>query len=218
MSGSGAPPATDLRRTLDEYRGRRGVVRLLEVPPRTYLAVDGAGDPDTVPAYPAALAVLYPLAYALRAAARRETGRVHVVPPLEGLWWADDLRAFTSRRDKTVWRWTLLLLVPPWAPVELVATARDDLARRRPALPLDHVRLEALDEGLCAQTLHVGPYDDEGPVLADLHGAFLPEHGLVPTGRHHEVYLADPRRTAPERLRTLLRQPVRRADAAPAGG
>ncbi|WP_129336705.1 GyrI-like domain-containing protein [Cellulomonas endophytica] len=206
---------TDLRRTLDRYAARRGEPRVLEVPPARYLAVDGRGDPDTVPAYAEAVALLYPVAYALRAVSREALGADYVVPPLEGLWWADDPVSFTDRRDKGAWSWTLLVLVPDGLGDEHVAAARAAVAARSPVLPLDRLHVLGLDEGLCVQTLHVGPYDDEGPVLADLHGRFLPEHGLVPTGRHHEVYLGDPRRTAPERLRTILRQPVRRtADAA----
>ncbi|RJK95342.1 GyrI-like domain-containing protein [Vallicoccus soli] len=206
----------DLRRSLDHYRARRGAVRLLEVPPQRYLAVDGRGapDPDGGGEYARALGVLYPLAYALKAVGR-DLGRDHVVPPLEGLWWAQDMAAFTTRRDKGSWEWTLLLLVPDWLGPEHVDAARGRVAARRPALPLDLVRVELLEEGLCAQTLHVGPYDDEGPVLADLHGRWIPEHGLEMTGKHHEVYLGDPRRAAPERLRTVLRQPVRRRGPQP---
>ena len=205
---TGAAGRVDLRRTLDHYAARHGEWRALQVPPLRYLAVDGEGDPDVTPAYAEALGALYPFAYALRAVGRAETGRDHVVPPLEGLWWADDLAAFTTRRDRSAWRWTLLILVPDWLSADHVERAREAAAVRRPTAPLDRVRLEALDEGSCVQTLHLGPYDAEGPVLADLHDRVLPERGLVETGHHHEIYLGDPRRSAPERLRTILRQPV----------
>ncbi|WP_019135141.1 GyrI-like domain-containing protein [Cellulomonas massiliensis] len=199
----------DLRKEIASYSARRGVLELVTVPPLQYLAVDGHGDPNTAPGYQDALASLYPLAYALKFLSRRELGRDYTVPPLEGLWWADDMAVFTGARDKGRWAWTLLVLVPDWLAAEHVEAARSTVARKGGAPLLDAVRLEALDEGLCAQTLHVGPYDDEGPVLAELHERFVPEHGLRMTGRHHEVYLSDARRTAPERLRTLLRQPVR---------
>src|SRR5690606_19899469 len=120
-----------------------------------------------------------------------------VVPPLEALWSAADLAAFTTRRDKSRWDWTLLLMVPEWVPAELFASV---------ATP--GIRLETLDEGLCVQTLHVGPFDDEAETLARMHDEFIPASGLRMTGRHHEIYLSDPRRTAPATLRTLLRQPV----------
>lgn len=214
---SAAAAATDLKRTLDSYAARRGEIRLIEVPTLRYLAADGHGDPNTSPDYAAALEAVYPLAYTLKFASKRELGRDYVVPPLEGLWWADDPAAFTTRRDKNAWSWTLLLLVPDWLGAEHVDAARASVAAKKPEVDLGRVRLEVLDEGLCAQTLHVGSFDDEGPVLADLHDRFVPENGLVMTGRHHEIYLSDPRRTAPEKLRTILRQPVRRrGDESPA--
>jgi hypothetical protein len=199
----------DLTKTLDHYRARQGELRLLEVPPLRYLMVDGHGDPATSPEYAHALAALYPLAYALKLTAKQRD-RDYVVPPLEGLWWADDMTAFTTARDTSAWDWTLLLLTPSWITPDDVAAARDAVAAKKPAAGVERVRDDVLDEGLCVQTLHVGAFDDEGPVLADLHERFVPEHGLSLTGRHHEVYLSDPRRTAPERLRTILRQPVRR--------
>jgi hypothetical protein len=202
---------TDFRKLLDSYRARRHQIRLVEVPPLQYLMVDGHGDPNSSPEYAEALAVLYPLAYALKFASRNDLGRDYVVPPLEGLWWAQDMDAFTRARDKSAWDWTMMLMTPQWLDVEHLTAVRARVAVKKPALPLERVRLEPLEEGLCAQTLHVGSFDDEGPVLADLHERFLPEHGLVMTGKHHEVYLSDPRRTAPEKLRTILRQPVGRA-------
>ncbi len=189
----------------DAYRARRGEFRLLDVPDRCYLAVDGHGDPNT-DVFATAVQALYPVAYALKFASK-DAGRDYVVPPLEGLWWAQDMDTFTRRRDKAVWEWTLLLLVPDWLGPEQVAAA---VERTRPRAPvrLDDVRLARLAEGRCMQTLHVGPFDDEGPVLQRLHREVLPGAGLVPTGRHHEVYLTDPRRTAPGEQRTILRQPV----------
>jgi hypothetical protein len=187
---------TDLRKTLDSYRAKVGELRLLDLPPRRYLMVDGRGDPNTAPAYADALAALYPVAYRVKFAAKA-AGHDYVVPPLEALWWADDPAAFTSRRDKTQWQWTVMLLVPDWVDDATVATEL-----------VDPVRVETLAEGRCVQTLHVGSYDDEGPVLAELHERFIPGAGLAMTGRHHEIYLNDARRTAPERLRTILRQPV----------
>ena len=161
-------------------------------------------------AYEDALRTLYPVAYALKAVGRRELGRDHTVPPLEGLWWADDMAAFTDRRDKGAWNWTMLSLVPDWLTDVHVGAARADVAAKGRAPLLDALRVGTLDEGLSVQVLHVGPYDDEGPLLATLHDEWLPAHGLRPTGRHHEIYLNDPRRTAPDRLRTILRQPVER--------
>lgn len=201
----------DVKRELDSYAARRGEFRTLTVPRLRYLMVDGRGDPNTAPAYEDALAALYPLAYTLKFASKRLLGRDYVVPPLEGLWWAEDMAAFTHARDKSRWEWSMMLLVPDWVGQEMVADAVVALrAKPDPPARLEDVRCEVLDEGLCVQTLHVGPYDDEGPVLSRLHRDVLPAAGLVPTGKHHEIYLTDPRRSAPERLRTILRQPVRR--------
>jgi hypothetical protein len=202
---------TDFTKSLDAYRARRSEIRLVEVPPLQYLMVDGHGDPDTAPDYSAALGVLYPFASALKFASKRHVGRDYVVPPLEGLWSAQDMATFTTARDKAAWDWTMMLMNPPWLTAEHLAVARHAVAARTPSLPVERVRVEVLEEGLCVQTLHVGSFEDEGPVLADLHGRSIPEHDLVMTGRHHEIYLSDPRRTAPERLRTILRQPVRRS-------
>jgi hypothetical protein len=200
---------TDLRREIASYSARAGRLDVVQVPPLLHLAVDGRGDPNSSPAYADAVAALYPLAYGIKAQGKK-SDRDHVVMPLEALWWSADMAAFTSARDKARWEWTLLIMVPDWVTEEHLRAARTAAGRRNPAAALDRVRLERLDEGLCVQTLHVGPYDAEGPVLEELHDRFIPGHGLRMTGRHHEIYLSDPRRTAPPRLRTILRQPVER--------
>lgn len=201
----------DVKKTFDSYRARSGEFRILEVPELSYLMIDGHGDPNTSEAYADALAALYPVAYALKFASKRELGRDYVVPPLEGLWWADDMAAFTSARDKSRWSWTMMLLVPDWIEADLVGDALAAVAAKGAPLRLGDLRFESLTEGLSVQTLHVGTYDDEGPVLDHLHAEVIPAAGMEPTGKHHEIYLSDPRRTAPERLRTILRQPVRRS-------
>ncbi|PSL36498.1 hypothetical protein CLV49_0089 [Labedella gwakjiensis] len=200
--------AIDRKRTLDAYRARSGEFRLLDVPPMTYLRVEGAGDPNTSESYAAALAALYPVAYALKFGVRSATGEDHVVMPLEALWWADDMASFTTARDKARWNWAAMILVPDTVSPTMFAEAVASVARKKAPARIGDVRLACLDEGQCVQTLHVGSYDDEAPTLAALHDRFLPEHGLRPTGRHHEIYLSDPRRVEPARLRTILRQPV----------
>jgi hypothetical protein len=198
----------DVKKALDGYAAKPGVFRVLELPELQYLMVDGHGDPNTSPDYAAALAALYPVAYQLKFGSKHELGRDYVVPPLEGLWWADDLAAFTTARDKSQWHWTMMLLVPDWLDDAAVRAAIERAGRGNAPARLGDVRLDRLAEGRCVQTLHVGAFDDEAPVLARLHHEFVPEHGLRLTGRHHEIYLSDPRRTAPEKLRTILRQPV----------
>ena len=202
----------DFKKTLDSYQAKRGVFRLVEVPPLHYLMIDGHGDPNTSPAFAEAIETLYPIAYKLKFASKQGLGRDYVVPPLEGLWWADDMDAF-SNRDKSQWDWTLLLLVPDWIDQAMVDAAVEQVAAKDPPVRLGDVRFDLLDEGLCVQTLHVGSFDDEGPVLQRLHEEFIPNQGLTPTGHHHEVYFSDFRRTAPDKLRTLLRQPVAQASS-----
>ena len=190
----------------DLYSGKRDEIVLLDVPPQTYFAIDGAGNPNIVPAYAEAVQALYASVYTLKFASKAG-GQDFVVPPLEGLWWAEDWSAFTGRR-KDEWSWTMLIAIPPL--VTGGAEAAIAAAREKKGLAaLDRVRVQTIEEGRCAQVLHIGSYDDEAPLLARLHGEFLPQHHLAERGKHHEVYLSDPRRTAPEKLKTILRQPVR---------
>jgi len=188
------------------YAPPQGRFDVVDVPPMRYLAVDGHGDPNTTPAYPKAVRALYAVAYTLRSA-QKAAGRPFVVSPLEGLWRATDPAAFV-RREKSAWNWTMLIALPEWVSDAEVTAARR-AARTRTDVDVAGVDVLALDEGRCVQTLHVGSYDDEGPVLDRLHREFMPEHGLTFHGDHHEIYLGDPRRTPAERLRTVLRQPVR---------
>lgn len=184
------PTKVDVK-TTDAYRATPGAFRILDLPPRRYLALDGHGDPNEPP-YREAIERLYSVAYPLKFASKK-AGRDYVVPPLEALWSAPEMAAFTDRRDKSQWDWTLLNHVPDFVDV---------------AESVEGVRLETLDEGLCVQTLHVGPFDAEGPVLARMHDEFIPGEGLRMTGRHHEIYFSDARRVAPDKFRTILRQPV----------
>lgn len=200
----------DLRRSLDCYAARPGEFRTIEVPPLQYLMIDGHGDPNTSAEYAAAVATLYPVAYALKFTSREQLDRDYVVMPLEALWWADDMAAFTRRRDKDRWSWTVMVMTPDWILPGLFEEVRDRVAAKKDLAAIDRLRLETLHEGPAVQTLHVGPYDDEGPVLTRLHEEEIAASGRRMTGHHHEIYLNDPRRVAPQRLRTILRQPVTR--------
>ncbi|MGN7858967.1 GyrI-like domain-containing protein [Microbacterium sp. 22303] len=198
----------DLTKRLDGYRARVGEFRLIDLPPNRYLAIDGHGDPNTAPAYAEALEALYPVAYALKFASKRELDQDYVVPPLEGLWWADEMDAFTTARDKSRWDWTMLILIPEWIEDALVEAVIADVRTKKAPVRLDDLRILPLSEGLCLQTLHIGSFDDEAPLLARMHDEVIPEQGLRLAGLHHEVYLSDARRVAPEKRRTILRQPV----------
>ncbi|WP_406249700.1 GyrI-like domain-containing protein [Microbacterium sp. M] len=200
----------DFKKSLDAYRARKGVFRVLEVPPLQYLMIDGQGDPNTAPEFTTAVEALYPLAYTLKFASKRELDRDFVVMPLEGLWWADDHASFTTGRDKSQWSWTLMLMQPDWIDDAMFADAVATASAKNKASRIDDVRLRTLTEGLSVQTLHVGAYDDEAPVLAQLHDEFIPRNALSMTGLHHEIYFSDPRKGDPSKRRTILRQPVTR--------
>jgi len=182
---------------------------VVDVPEFRYLAVDGGGDPNTSSAYADAVAALYRTAYTLKFASKA-LGRDFVVGPLEGLWRADDPAVFLQRR-KDSWEWTMMIVQPDWITEDMVWDAVGKAAKKRPNAALGLVRLRALTEGACVQILHLGSYDDETPTLERLHREFMPGNGFAFNGDHHEVYLSDPRRTEPAKLRTILRQPVKPA-------
>lgn len=198
----------DFKKTLDAYQAQRGNFRIVEMPDMQYLMIDGQGDPNTSLAFTEAVESLYPVAYKLKFASKLDLGRDYVVPPLEALWWADDMASFTATRDKARWQWTVMLMVPQWIDQPMFAAAVEKVGAGSSPARVDDVRLEALAEGRCVQTLHVGSFDDEAGVLAQMHDVFIPGRGLRMVGKHHEIYLSDFRRVAPEKQRTILRQPV----------
>ncbi|MCX6362651.1 MAG: GyrI-like domain-containing protein [Actinobacteria bacterium] len=183
---------------------------IVEVPELAFLMIDGRGDPNSSAAYQDALGALYGVAYTLKFALKKaDPERDFKVAPLEGLWWTDaerpSMAALDSDRDS--WNWTMMIAVPDAVTAAEVAAAAEAAARRRPLPAAGRIRLERFAEGLAAQIMYVGPYADEAPTIAALH-AFVEEQGYELRGRHHEIYLGDPRRTAPERLKTVIRHPV----------
>jgi hypothetical protein len=136
---------------------------------------------------------------------------------LEGLWWADDMESFTTKRDKSQWDWTMMIMQPEWITQEMIDQAIEVVAKKKylPALP--KLRLKTLNEGLCVQIMHHGSYDDEAPTLDKLHHEWIPENGYEMAGKHHEVYVytGNPRKgpVDPAKLRTVLRQPIRKTEA-----
>jgi hypothetical protein len=200
----------DLVKTLNPlYSPSAKAPVIVEVPELGFLMLDGRGDPNSAEAYQAALQALDGVAYTLKKA---DPERDFKVAPLEGLWWTDSepptLEALKT--DRHAWNWTMMIAVPDAVTAAEVAAAADAAARRRPLPAARLVRLERFAEGHVAQIMHIGPYAEEAPTIARLH-EFVAEQGYELRGRHHEVCLGDPRRTAPERLKTVLRHPVRRA-------
>ena len=191
------------------YRPSKKAFEIVHVPEMAFLTMDGQGDPNVEPAYEEIVGTLYSVAYTIKFASKA-IGKDYVVPPLEGLWWTEDMDAF-SMDDKGAWQWTMMVMQPDWITEEMVEEARDEVAEKKKELSrLPDLRFETYHEGLSVQIMHVGPYDAEGPTIERMH-AFIADNGYEPAGKHHEIYLSDPRRTKPDNLKTVLRQPVRDA-------
>jgi len=181
---------------------------LVEVPAMQFLMVDGHGDPNTARVYQDALEALYAVAYKQKFISKQVLAKDYVVPPLEGLWWAENMDTFTQQRDKTQWDWTMMIMAPDWITNDIFQEAVAQVQKSKSLACLLQLRLETYHEGLSVQIMHLGSYDAEGPVLAQLHHEYIPTNKLVENGKHHEIYLSDPRRVVPEKLKTILRQPV----------
>lgn len=190
------------------YQPSAKEITTVEVPPISYLMVDGEGDPNTSTAFSQAIEALYSLSYTLKFSLKKSPKPVdYGVMPLEGLWWADDPRAF-HEADKSSWKWTAMILQPDFVSRKHVDAAFDQVRKKKNPAALDKVRLETLEEGSSAQILYFGPFADEGPTIQRIHD-FIHTAGKQLHGKHHEIYLSDPRRTAPEKLKTIIRQPMR---------
>jgi len=197
----------DLKKTLKHlYNPSAKVVSVVDVPPMNFLMIDGVGDPNVSPEYRQAMEALFSLSYALKFRVKKEIGVDYVVMPLEGLWWTDDPSQF-SMTNKAIWKWTAMIMQPEYVTYEFFEKALAEVKRKKGLPTLDRVRFETYHEGLSAQIMHIGPYAAEEPTIAKLH-SFIRDNGYELNGKHHEIYLSDPRRTAPEKLKTVLRQPI----------
>jgi hypothetical protein len=197
----------DYKRELRElYAASREPV-VVDVPDLNYLMIDGHGDPNTAPEFSQAIESLYAVAYTAKFAIKRAPEGVdYGVMPLEGLFWTPDMSTFTTE-DKSAWDWTLMIMQPDQVTSEVFGAAQAAATKKKSLDAIGRVRLERLAEGLAAQILHIGPYATEGPTIQRLH-AFIAAQGYERTGKHHEVYLSDPRRAAPEKMKTIIRQPI----------
>jgi hypothetical protein len=192
------------------FSPKAGKPEIVRVPPIKYLMIDGQGDPNSSGAFQDAIGALYGLAYTLKFAYRKDKGVDFRVMPLSGLYHADDPRLFLEGRKKE-WRWTLMIPVPSVVTAAAFRKAKVEVARKKGASPsLDAARLETLREGQAVQLLHLGAYAEEQPNIEKIH-RFIAENGLSFAGSHHEIYLSIPGRSRPERMKTIIRQPVRKA-------
>ena len=200
---------TDFKKTLKHlYNPPRRFVTV-DVPEMQFVMVDGHGDPNTTQDYKDAVEALYAVAYKIKFMSKKVLEKDYTVPPLEGLWWAEDMETFITR-DKSQWDWTMMIMTPDWISAEFFADAVGQVRKAKDPAAINKVRLERYHEGLSVQIMHIGSYDDEGPVLSQMHSDFIPNNGYVENGKHHEIYLSDPRRVSPEKLKTVLRQPIRK--------
>lgn len=179
----------------------------VEVPEMNFLMIDGKGDPNIVPEFQAALDALYPVSYSLKFMSKKELNRDYVVMPLEGLWWADDLKDFANG-NKENWKWTLMIMQPEFIEESMIKTAIKETKKKKDLPAMSKIRYEKYEEGFSVQIMHVGAYSEETLTIKKLHH-FAKEKGYLLRRKHHEIYLSDPRRTKPERLRTILRQPLK---------
>ncbi|HHG91124.1 MAG TPA: hypothetical protein ENJ90_11705 [Devosia sp.] len=199
----------DFKKKLKElYQPTHKDFSVVTVPDMLFAMIDGEGAPEGEN-FAQSVKWLYSTIYPIKFAAKKKMGKDFVMAPLEGLWWADDMDDFI-KGNRNKWKWRLMIVLPEWTSEQMfeegVVKGEEKLGKRPESL-----RLEMFEEGLAVQIMHIGPFADEAPVIARMHQDFLPANGFVENGYHHEIYLNDARRTAPEKLKTVLRQPVRKA-------
>lgn len=208
----------DYKKKLKElYMPSAKKVSLVEVPAMSFVMIDGAGAPQTeendnqdfMDAISACYSITYTLKFMYKDKPKPKGYFEYVVPPLETLWWMKDGSEFDVKRVND-WRWTVMIMQPEFYTLEMIEKARLQAKEKKELSALDKVRVESFEEGLSVQILHIGPYSEEAENIQKLKD-FAGEQGLIIHGKHHEIYLSDPNRVAPEKLKTVLRQQVKKA-------
>jgi hypothetical protein len=203
----------DLKKKMkDFYNPSSEKISLVDVPPMNFMMIDGKGDPNKSQSYQDAIEALYAVSYGLKFMVKKERSVDYAVMPLEGLWWTDDMTQF-SAADKGIWQWTAMIMQPEYVTDDLYRKAVQEAAKKKSLPALREARFHSFHEGLSVQILFIGPFSAEGPVIEKLH-TFIRENGYAADGvtrKHHEIYLSDVRRTEPDKLKTVLRQPVTKA-------
>ncbi|MFX1326862.1 MAG: GyrI-like domain-containing protein [Promethearchaeota archaeon] len=204
------PAKVDYKKSMKElYQPSSKEVVIVNVPELQFLMIDGMGSPGDSQEYLDALAALYPVAFKTKFLSKSK-GKDYVVPPLEGLWWADKMEDFIEgNRDK--WKWTIMIMQPDWITHEMINEAIETTKEKKSKLKdkLSKLRLEKYKEGKAAQIMHIGPYSEEGPTIEKIHN-FIKSNGGNFDGykqKHHEIYLSDPRKANPATMKTIIRQP-----------
>lgn len=189
------------------YQPSAKEVEVVDVPQMNFLMIDGEGDPNTSKAFQEAVEALYRLAYTLKFMVKKgAVGIDYGVMPLEGLWWVDDMAQFSIEK-KNEWKWTLMMRQPELITRELFTEAVEEARREKSPVALSNIRFESFSEGKAAQIMHIGPFSEEGPTIEKVH-TFIKENGFNRSGKHHEIYVSDMRKTASEKLKTIIRQPM----------
>ncbi len=189
------------------YHASAKKVEVVEVPRMNFLMIDGKGDPNTSQAFQEAVEALFSLAYTLKFMIKKGKEEVdYSVMPLEGLWWMDDMSQFNVE-NKDNWKWTLMIMQPEYVTAHLAREASEQVKKKKDLPSLAKIRFEAFTEGKAAQIMHIGPFSEEGPTIQKIHN-FIRENNHKISGKHHEIYLSDIRKSAPEKWKTIIRQPM----------
>ena len=198
----------DLKKELKQlYQPSAKEVGEVQVPSMNFLMIDGEGDPNTSRTYAETVEALFSVSYAIKFMVKKGTlATDYGVMPLEGLWWADDMSSF-SVNEKSEWKWTMMIMQPPFVTKEVIASAIAEVKKKKNPPALARMRVEQFSEGRCAQTLHIGPFSEEGPTIERVH-QYIVARGKR-TGKHHEIYLSDIRKADPAKWKTVIRQPMK---------
>lgn len=198
----------DLKKQYKElYNVSANKISLVTVPKFNYLMVDGHGDPNNSIEFQQCVDALFSISYTAKFMLKKGAQQIdYGVMPLEGVWWTDKSNDF-SMEDKAAWKWTIMIMQPDFLTDSIIKKAKEQAAKRKELQMLNNLRLETMNEGLCAQVLYIGPYSDETQTIINLH-KYIEENGYKMHGKHREIYLSDMRRTAPEKLKTIIRQPI----------
>lgn len=189
------------------YKASAKKMEIITVPKLNYLMIDGTGDPNNSKQFQEAIEALYSLSYTIKFMIKKGPQQIdYGVMPLECLWWSDDISNF-SIDDKAAWKWTMMIMQPAFVTPAIIEEAKDIVLKRKVVPALNKIRFETMEEGLCAHLLYIGPYNEEPPTIVKLH-EFIKDNGYKLCGKHREIYLNDMRRTAPEKLKTIIRQPI----------
>lgn len=206
-------PKVDLKKENKElYNPSAKEVSIVDVPEMSFLMIDGEGDPNTSQEYKDSIEALFSVSYKVKFISEKENSQDYVVMPLEGLWWVENLEDFNIL-NKSNWKWTSMIRQPDFVTKEMVKNAIEEVEKKKNLPALSRIKFQSLHEGLSAQIIYIGPYSQEGPTIKKLHN-FIEEKGYefsgsMPGEKHHEIYISNMLRTKPEKLKTIIRQPMK---------